>query len=281
MDIVKTIPERSYAKGDDVANMIFPDAQMRKVFEGVRDVKEIPDSRAIVDSTTRRTFSIVKRGYKMERHESVITKCDEIRAQFPEWGTAVREVWLSNYGGRMKLRDTFVEQKFEIAPGDIVNPTMEVAASYDTSLAQFFMVGGFRAFCLNGLVIGKILGRYKRKHTASLSLDDAKGIIVEGMANYSDATNLWSALAQRDALPKEVVAYEALGFSKVEQLAIETNIKREGEVIQWDNEDKEKRNVKINAWELMNILTYETSHNIEDITRRDKVAQNIAQVFVH
>ena len=211
----------------------------------------------------------------------MLAACDELVEQFPEWGRVVKEVWLSRFGGCMKVRYTFVDLKFEIAPGDIVHPTMEVFCSYDTSLAQSFTVGGWRIICSNGMVIGKILAKYKHKHTLILDLDDAKMVIAEGMANYSQAANLWKGLTERDALLKEVLAFQKLGFNKAERNSVEAAIKSTGKVKRWEDDDLENIIVQINAWELFNIYTEEASHRIDDIVRRERVSTNIAHTFVH
>ena len=209
----------------DNESMLFPNVTMRHIGHMVRNVKPIEGYRAIVDQETDRTFAIVKAGYKLIQHQEVIDNLNELCKEFPEYGNPKKEVWLSHHGARMKTRYTFEEVDFEIAPGDTVHPTLESFSSFDTSLAQRMLMGGFRNVCTNGMVVGKILGEYKRKHTTSLNLDRARNVLHGGMQDYSKAIGLWSSFTKRDALMREVVLYETLGFHKDEKLSVEAEIK--------------------------------------------------------
>ncbi|RKZ97467.1 MAG: hypothetical protein DRQ46_04895 [Gammaproteobacteria bacterium] len=263
----------------DGVDMIFPTATMRHIGHMVRNVKPIEGYRAIVDQDTDRTYAIVKSGYKLIQHQKVIDNLDELCAEFPDYGTPKKEVWLSNHGARMKTRYTFGDVDFEITPGDIVHPTLESFSSFDTSLAQRILMGGFRVVCTNGMVVGKILGEYKRKHTTSLNLDRARNVLHAGMKDYSDAVGLWSSFTERDALANEVTLYETLNFHKDEKLSVESAIKKQGKVITWDDDEPKNREVEINAWELYNILTAEATHRVPDITRRAKILDGVAYGF--
>jgi hypothetical protein len=278
--------EHSYYKDTPIEEIEFPNADLRRVGHLVRNVRPIPGYRAVVDKNTDRTFAIVKDGYQLVRHEDAITQLDEIVREHPEWGEPVREIWMSNHGGRMKTRWTFPEVEFEIGKTsdgkpDTVNPTIETFCSLDTSLARALFLGGFRLICTNGMKVGKTLAEYKHKHTASLDLDYARSIISQGMADYSKATGMWLSFKQRNAFMKEVNAFEVIGFNKEERESVEVSIKRKAQkLIAWDN-DPDERKVEINAWDLYNIFTDEASHRISDITRQQKVFVNIANAFVY
>ena len=156
--------EHSYYKDTPIEEIEFPNADLRRVGHLVRNVRPIPGYRAVVDKNTDRTFAIVKDGYQLVRHEDAITQLDEIVREHPEWGEPVREIWMSNHGGRMKTRWMFPEVEFEIGKTsdgkpDTVNPTIETFCSLDTSLARALFLGGFRLICTNGMKVGKNVGR--------------------------------------------------------------------------------------------------------------------------
>ena len=275
--------EKAYYANTDIDEMVFPNITLRKVGHLVRNIKAIPNYRAVVDIDTDTTFAIVKAGYKLIPHEEIISKLGEIVAEFPEYGEPYREVWLDNHGGRMKTRWTFREVDFEIGKlpdgkPDTVHPTIETFCSYDTSLAQRIIVGGFRLVCSNGMVVGKTLGSYKKKHTESLDIGRAKSIVMNGMREYSKAVDLWLSYKERKAFLEEINCYEELPFHKDEKLSIEHAIKTEGEVLAWD-EDPEKRKVNIGGWDMMNILTDEISHKVKDVTRQSTLLDKVAKIF--
>jgi hypothetical protein len=270
--------EQYFAKftDDQIDNIPFPEVKARPLFQGLRTHKRVEGYNAIVNASDDRVFSIVSEGYKLVDHREVLSKINDICVSMPEYGEPMREVWFSNYGGRMKTRWTFKDVDFEITPGDFVHPTLESFSSYDTTLAQKFMVGGFRVVCTNGMTVGKILSQYKRKHTASLDLDIARNLIKNGLINYSEAVGLWKNLANRKATLKEVCAFEELNFNASERIEVENEIKKIGNVVKWDVEEKE---IDINAWDLMNIYTAEIEHRVPDITRRDKILEGLAKTF--
>lgn len=273
-----------YYKNEQIDELIFPNAGMRHVAHMVRDVKPIPNYRAIVDKDTDRTFAIVKSGYKILKHEEVIRQMDELCTEFPEYGKPTREIWMGNHGGRMKTRWTFNDIDFVIGnlpdgKPDIVHPTMEAFASYDTSLAQQMIMGGFRTVCSNGMIVGKILAKYKKKHTASLDIERARMVLTEGMRDYSDTVDLWLSYAEREAELSEINCYDALGFNADEKRNVEAKIKSLGKVKKWDDEEPDNRVVSIDAWTLLNIFTEEATHRIPDVNRQLKVQQNISKAF--
>ncbi len=274
----------TYYKNEQIDDMLFPNAGMRRIAHMVRDIKPIPNHRAIVDRDTDRTFALVKSGYQLLKHEDIIAQMDSLCAGYPEYGKPTREIWMSNHGGRMKTRWTFTGVNFEIGKlpsgePDTVHPTMETFASYDTTLAHRTLLGGFRTVCSNGMVVGKILSEYKKKHTSSLDIEQARMVLSEGMRDYSKAADLWLSYTKRDAKLMEINCYEEIGFNKDEQLSIEMQIKRQGTIKKWDDENPENRKVSINAWELMQIYTKEATHRVKDINRQLKIQDKIAKQF--
>lgn len=277
---------KRYFVGEQINDVQWPnvDHTCRPVYQGLRNHVQIPGLKAVVDKDTNFTYAVVSEGYKVVKHQEVLSMMEEICYNMPEYGTPTKEIWLTNHGGRLKIRFTFRDVDFEIGKlpngePDIVYPTAEAFCSYDTTLSQRVLVGGFRLICTNGMVVGKILGEYKRKHTVNLDLDVARARITQGMADYSNAVGLWQTYLERNASLPEVNCYRTIGFNKTEKLSVEAAIKRIGNVKKWDDEEPENNDVEINAWSLMNIYTEEASHRVDDVTRRSKISDNIAKSF--
>lgn len=266
-------------KDDAISNIVWPDVDLRNVGHVVRTTTVIPDYKAVVDKNTGHTFAIVKNGYKLVHHQDVLEQLDEICNQFPEYGTPSREVWLDRQGGKMRARWVFNGIDFEIAPGDVVHPTIETLGSYDTSFAQRTQMGGYRLVCSNGMMVGKILAAYQRKHTAGLDMNVARMVLSDGMNQYSETVGLWRSFIDRNAISNEVFCYETIGFNKEEKLHLEAEVRRTGKVIQWDDEKPDERKVEINAWDMYNLLTWEASHTVNDLQRQVKINDGIASTF--
>jgi hypothetical protein len=274
-----------YYRDTALEDIEFPNVAMRKVANVVRTMNMIPGYRAVVDADTNRTFAIVKSGYKLIEHAEAIQQMDTICDTFKEYGTPTKEIWTSNFGGRLKVKYTFKDVDFEIGKlsngkPDTVHPTMEMLGSYDTSLAHKMLVGGYRLICSNGLTVGKVLASYKRKHTDSLNIEEAAMRLSSAMADYSKATDLWLSYRGRKAFLEEVNAYEAVGFNKTEKESIEASIKDSAKVITWDDDEPKNREVEISAWELLQIYTAEITHKVPDIVRQSKLNDKITNIFL-
>jgi hypothetical protein len=225
---------------------------------------------------------VVSDEYKLVQHQEVINSVEYIIAQHPEWGVPTRTVYLSANGARKKVVWVFTDILYEIREGDSVHPTIEAFSSFDTTIAQYLTLGAFRLLCSNGLIIGKILAEYKRKHTSSLDLKVAANTISKGMTQYSNMVGLWSSYADRMALPTEFTLFEELPFHKTEKDRILSNMYKEGTVLQWDVVDGHKvRKAEINAWSMFNLMTYEATHNVNDIARQTRIFEGISKGFQH
>lgn len=265
-------------KGD--VEIEFPTAVLRQVACVTRNVHPIEGYKAICDPVNNLVYAIVSDEYKLVQHQEVLDSVQEIVKAHPEWGTPERTVWLSPNGARKKAVWRFPEIEFEIKTGDIVNPTIVAFSSFDTTLAQTITLGGFRLVCSNGMVIGKILAEYKRKHTATLDLGVATKTIDLGMTSYSKVADLWTSYTKRLALKHEYTLFEELPFHKTEKERILEGMRKIGTVKEWDIENgKKKRDAEINAWDMMNLMTEEATHRVEDVTRRTKIMDGISRGF--
>jgi len=260
----------------------FPTAVERNLYQGKRKLREIPGYKAIVNMGDDSTYTIVTNRYVLVQHPEVIAMMDRFCTEVPGLnvnGNVNKEVWLDNNGGRMKVKYTFPDITHEIRPGDAVALTLEAFASFDTSLAQRLFFGFYRLICSNGAKIGKIISEYKRKHTTGIDLDEAYRVVLTGLENFPAAMAQLRSFASRDAFLSEINLYEAMPLQKGEKLAIESEIKRQGKVITWDDEEIKNRDVKINAWDMYNILTKEITHGVTDITRQQRLFDSVADTF--
>lgn len=267
---------------------LYPDVMVRGVAQvipgrGVTPLP-IPGYRAVVDANNGRTFAITKTGYKPVPHQELLEHMDELCSEFPEWGTPEKSIKLDNWGGRMKVKYIFKDIDFVIGKTsdgkpDTVHPTIEAFTSYDTSLALRILVGGFRMICSNGMVVGKVLAEYKKKHTMGLDMKKAKKIIGTGMDDYSKAVGLWKSYAERTAIEKEVFAYGELPFQAAEKDLIESEIRKLGSSVSWNYEKPKESKVVINAWDMYNILTDVATHNVKDLGRQTKLLDGVAKTF--
>lgn len=267
-------------EGTDI-EIPFPTVILRDIGTVTRNIKPIEGYKAVCDPVNNVVYAIVSNGYKLVQHQEALDVVDNICKMHPEWGAYERTVYLSQNGARKKATYRFPEIEFEITKEDVVNPTIEIFSSFDTTLAQVITLGGYRLVCSNGMIVGKILAEYKRKHMTGLNLDIAAETINIGMENYSNVAELWKKYTDRIAHKAEYTLFEELPFHKNEKERILTEMHKQGRVIEWDiNEEGEKvRNAEINAWNMLNILTKEATHNITDMARQTTILTKVQQGF--
>lgn len=258
-----------------------PKAALRRIGHVVRNIKVIPGYRAVIHTRTGHTYAIVSHNYKIVQHHEVVELLDSLSTQFPEFGKPTREVWLADYGDIMKARWTFSDVDItvrELPDGtpDIVHPTLEALCSYSNKYAQRISVGGFRVIGSNSIAAGRTLVSYKRTYTKNIDVEVAREVIAHAMSRYNRVTDLWSSYARRDASTREINCYKRIDFREDEKERVAKQIRSIGKV---KHRGRGSRNVQINAWELMNILTAEATHNVNGIPRRDDLLNSIANIF--
>ena len=166
MDLTKyafPIEERPIAVPDGNADMI--DIDDRKTFLS-------SDHKALVRSDTNEVISIVRKSYKVvtnqELIESMLGQLDNLDSP-----SEIDENHSFCNNQQMRLMITFPEMTVKDRDSDIAM-ALYLHNSYDQSEAIKLAFGAFRYVCTNGMVLGMILGRYHRKHTAGLKLGDVQ-----------------------------------------------------------------------------------------------------------
>ena len=83
--------------------------------------------------------------------------------------------------------------------GDTSQTALQLCAlnSFDGSLRYMVKAGGLRMKCLNGQVLGNIVGSYSSTHTSSLKVQDSADHVVRMITDFNKAREYWSSLMQR------------------------------------------------------------------------------------
>ena len=157
-----------------------------------RDLNQADSYKAIVDLNTRKLYSIVSQDYRLIRHEHAIEQIEETISETPGLGEYETHTAFYNDGGRMRRTYVFPDIPVEIAPGDEINPELQLFNSYDTSWPFIVILGAFRLICTNGLVIEEKFLHLHKRHIYDFDQIDLKEQVSTALERFDRQTREWS-----------------------------------------------------------------------------------------
>ena len=214
------------------------------------------DYKAIVREDTNELISIVRESYQVVHNEDLINQLMEELAQT---GTPYEinpsHSFVEN--SRMRLQVTFPEILINDGTSDIAL-SLYLHNSYDMSEGVRIFWGAIRAVCSNGMVFGKILGKYYRRHT--------KGFQIEYLHQELSRT--------ADLLPRIQTRIKDLDSKPVTEDILETVENELGkrvakQVLESDYDTQ---------WQLFSAITYLISHAIA-LRHRARYQMATARIF--
>lgn len=231
----------------------FP-VQEREVF--VEDYKGLvfpsSDYKAIVRQDNNQLISIARKTYKLVPNAEIIQKFTETLDNMDyRWIIDQSHSFVEN--NKMRLMVTFPELRFNDGRSDIAM-SLYLSNSYDGSESVRLIWGAIRSICTNGMVIGKVLGQLKVKHTMGLDLDSLQTQLDN---TYHQIPQIQSRIDQLLHTPVSTDFRE----TATEQLG-----KR---VMKFVADQEESVRPVAHQWALFNILTYYVSHEIEQRYRAE------------
>lgn len=231
---------------------------------------------AVIDQTTGKTYAIVSNQYDLHTHQELLVLTQDAILKLPEFGEPARSVWLSDDGGMMKGTFTFPNIKYEIRPGDFINPSLTIYNSYNRSWPIRWLLGAFRIVCANGLVVGKQFAYASRKHLGEVNLPTMQRQIKKELESLSDQTQLWQKWVDQKI---EQAEYEALmsrlDLAKKDQETIEQTVETEsGTVVPFALAQGQ-----LTRWILFCIITQWLTHHVESELKRTWIETRLRQQF--
>ena len=128
----------------------------------------------IVREDTGEVLSCMTDEYKLITNDEIINKAMPVIEN--RGGILVEERSFGN-GSRNSWQWKFPEVEVDVGGGDLLNPTINIANSYDGTSQASAIAGAFRIVCSNGLVIGVTFGKGKAKHSIFSEKNDFEEII--------------------------------------------------------------------------------------------------------
>ena len=188
-------------------------AEKRNVIAGrviSQGVSPVPGKKALINAKTDQVISIVSDRYKVVTNEEIFSAfCDSVQRSPINAEDAQVVVKQTETGGRAMV-DFVFPNHYTAVTGDTSRTALQLCAlnSFDGSLRYMVKAGGLRMKCLNGQVLGNIVGSYSSTHTSSLKVQDSADHVVRMITDFNKAREYWSGLMQRSVSNNE--AYEVI-----------------------------------------------------------------------
>jgi hypothetical protein len=198
------------------------------------------DYKAIVREDTNELISIVRRSYKVVPNETLI---DQLLGEMEQIGERYEidpsHSFVEN--NRMRLQVSFPEFLINDGKSDIAL-SLYLHNSYDLSEGVRIFWGAIRGICSNGMVFGKVLGRFYRKHT--------KGIQIENLKHeFSRTANLLPRVQDR------IKDLDSMPVTDTVRESVQNDLGKRFSKHLFDSDYKSQ-------WALFNTITYMISHAV-------------------
>lgn len=249
----------------------FPTIVEQPVFWGPeKSLHSASRNKAITDANTGKLFSIVSSSYKPIRHEAAIDQVESAIADTPDLGEYEVKTDLDNDGGRMRRVYRFADKWLEIAPDDPVNLELHLFNSYDLSWPFMITLGAFRFVCGNGLVVGKDLLYFKRRHVYTLEALNVEQEVSTAFQRFEQQGNRWKMWTRMHLTPgiaEKIINQMDLGKNAAEMI--------ENKIIQEAEDFDDKNFPIITLWAFYNVFTWYISYKAVSINHRVQLEKRL------
>lgn len=158
----------------------------------------IPNKRALINASSGEVISVVSDRYKVVTNEQIFSSfCKSIENSGVDAEGARVNVSQTATGSRAMVDFVFPAHQLQVA-GDDSSTALQMCAlnSFDGSHRYVVKAGGLRMKCLNGQILGDIVGSYSSTHTASLDVQASADYIVQMITDFNTAGEYWSRMMQ-------------------------------------------------------------------------------------
>jgi len=187
----KEIREVQIEIREQFPEIVWPEPVLEPVFFGRFDKTVVENRKLVLDTNTGAQFDIVSDQYELIPHE-VATR-NLLKSIPEEFGKPLLKFSLWADGARFRLEATFPEVgKFEVKPGDPVEPRVVQMNSLDRSTFYGFEFGAKELVCSNGLVAYRERSSTQRRHVfGAEDVDKLTDSMKFEIENFSEQLGIW------------------------------------------------------------------------------------------
>lgn len=222
--------------------------------------KLVPKRKALINTRTNEVMSVVSDSYKVVTNEQIFSSfCNSIEASGINAEGATVKVRQTPNGARAMV-DFIFPNEFISIYGDDSQTSLQLCAlnSFDGSTRYLTKAGGLRMKCLNGQILGHIVGSYSSTHTNALDVQAGAESVIAMIQQFQQAQNYWAEMMLVTVRTETAtrVFHEFLGI-KQELESGRQNSRLDRCMKLWAQYSKE---MGFNAYALYNVLTHYVSH---------------------
>ena len=157
---------------------------------------KVPNKKAIINERDNKVMGVVSSAYKVVSNEQI----------FEGFTNSIAEAKIDTEGSFINVTSTptmskamveFVFPAHEIAiQGDDSKSVLRIAAlnSFDGSTRYITKAGALRMKCMNGQILGNIVGSYSSTHSSGLDVETGSKRVVEMIEQFNLASDYFGAM---------------------------------------------------------------------------------------
>jgi len=246
---------------------------------------ECPDSKFIVRDDNGQPYKAVGNDYQLVQHSQAFETAERIIANSDiDTTNMLKEFSCSHDGARAFASYRFPMHREEVRLNDTVELQLKVRNSIDGSMRFAIEYGALRLACLNGMTALGTVGKFKRKHTKYLNINDAVEPLSNVIELYNNSVDVWKKFTGRPVTDSEAILLiaDAVGTKEIARY-IKNNIgtvssggkfNNDVEYLLWDKQlsrayqvkdvwaeyKKYRSDLGANLWAVYNAMTHWASH---------------------
>lgn len=202
--------------------------------------------KSIVRRDTGKLISIMNDTYKLQTNASVLLPVmEQLHNLDTKWVLDRSHSFVTN--NRMKLQVTFPDLTLNDGNSDVAL-SLFIHNSYDGSEGVRMFWGAIRSICTNGMIFGKVLAKFYKRHTKNLIVSDIP-------------KQLESTYNQIPVIKERIEILQNLDCAQFTEAKLEEEF---GKKVTSYVKNHPALN---NQWALYNVLTYYISHSIDQKMR--------------
>lgn len=154
-------------------------------------------------------IGLVSKDYRLIPHREVLSVAiDALKANSIDPAQTLSELNITQFGERMTM-STYLPEKYNFDPGDGHELAMRLECfnSVDGSCRFKVFMGWFRFVCSNGLVLGVKKSAFERRHLNSLTIDDIRSVLENGLSNIEEEKSQFTAWKARRIKLDDIVGW--------------------------------------------------------------------------
>lgn len=155
-----------------------------------------PERRILINELLNQPIGLVSQSYKVVDNEHVFnTFCDSIERTGLNTDDVQIFAATAQHGARSLVKFRFPHEKVSLGfDNSDVSCEIAVLNSFDGSTRYVTRVGAFRMACLNGQLLGNLVGNYSQYHTASLNVEAGAKQLLNMLEAYKRAPEYWGKM---------------------------------------------------------------------------------------